>query len=90
MGKMELPAPWLYAEPPTVSGERQQRCGTLGDVMKVLNVNILALVDHEGRPLTIDKPTTPANDVEEQQEDPLWVVAAREAAKQSTKVCTSK
>jgi hypothetical protein len=41
-------------------------------------------VDHTGRPLDDYKPTTPATEVEEQQ-DPLWLVAEREAAKQSTK-----
>ena len=49
-------------------------------------MSALALVDHEGRVLTTDKPTTPSNKVEEHKEDlPLHVIAAREAERQSTK-----
>jgi hypothetical protein len=43
-------------------------------------------VDHTGRPLEDYKHTTQLTESDEQQkEDPLWVVASREAEKQSTK-----
>jgi hypothetical protein len=42
----------------------------------------LALVDHEGRPMVDYKPTNPSPEVEE---TPLFVIAARAAAQQSTK-----
>ena len=45
----------------------------------------LVLVSPEGRILNDEKPTTPANEVEQHQEEPLHVIAAREAEKQSTK-----
>jgi hypothetical protein len=43
-------------------------------------------VDHTGRPLDDYKPPTEV----EQKEDPLWLVAEREAAKQSTKASATK
>jgi hypothetical protein len=51
----------------------------------------LALVDHEGRLLVDCKPATPTPEVcvEETSLEDLHVIAAREAAKQSTKVCTT-
>jgi hypothetical protein len=45
-------------------------------------MSTLALVDHNGRPLTDEKVPTPSPEVEE---EPIWVIAAREAEKQSTK-----
>ena len=55
-------------------------------VLVRFSMSALALVDHEGRVLTTDKPTTPSNVVEEHKEDlPLHVIAAREAERQSTK-----
>lgn len=45
----------------------------------------LALVDNEGRVLVDYKPTTPSPEVEVSEDIPLHVIAAREAAKQSTK-----
>lgn len=50
----------------------------------------IVLVSPEGRVVTADKPISPSPMVEEHKEDPLWVIAAHEAAKQSTKVCTTK
>ncbi len=47
----------------------------------------LALVDHEGRVLVDTKPTTPSPEVED---EPIWVTAAREAERQSTKKDTNK
>lgn len=44
-----------------------------------------AFITHDGRFVNTDTPATPATEVEEHHEDPLHVVAAREAAKQSTK-----
>ncbi len=46
-------------------------------------------VTPEGRVVTADDATTPVNEVEH-QEDPLHVVAARSAAKQSIKVKETK
>ncbi len=45
----------------------------------------LVLVSPEGRVLNDEKTTTPANEVEQHQDEPIWVIAAREAEKQSTK-----
>jgi hypothetical protein len=45
----------------------------------------IVLVSQEGRVLTMDKPTTTTPMVEDHKEDHLHVIAAREAAKQSTK-----
>ena len=50
----------------------------------------LALVDQNGRPLTNEKPTTPSSNDVETVDEPLWVIAARAAAKQSTKVKETK
>jgi hypothetical protein len=47
-----------------------------------------AFITPDGRFVNTDTLAPPAT--EEHQEDPLHVVAAREAAKQSTKVCTTK
>ena len=48
----------------------------------------LALVDHEGRVLMDTKPTTPSQ--VETSEEPLWLIAAREAARQSTNIKETK
>jgi hypothetical protein len=54
----------------------------------VFDMSRLALVDHEGRVLDLDKKaTTPTPEVED---DPIWVIAAREAERQSTKKGTNK
>ena len=45
----------------------------------------LALVTPEGRVVTTEKPTAPVNEVEQHQEEPIWLIAARAAEKQSTK-----
>ena len=46
----------------------------------------LALVSHDGHVVTTEAPAKHANEVEEHQEsDPLYVIAAREAERQSTK-----
>jgi len=48
----------------------------------------IVLVDHNGRILTIDKPTTPSQ--VEVSEEPLWKVAQREADRASTPKDTNK
>lgn len=50
----------------------------------------LALVDHEGKLLVENTPQSQSPEVETLVEEPLWKVAAREAAKQSTKKDTNK
>ena len=49
----------------------------------------LVLVTPEGEVVTIEKHTTPTPEVEEQHEDPLYVIAARQHAKDSTKKDTN-
>ena len=49
----------------------------------------LALVDHEGRVLDLDKKTPTSSQIET-SEEPLWKVAARQHAKDSTKTDTNK
>jgi hypothetical protein len=48
-------------------------------------MSALALVDHNGRPFTTENVTPSPSVVEEHQQDPLHVIAAREADRQSTK-----
>lgn len=48
------------------------------------------LVSRDGRIVNTDKHTTPLSVVEEHQEDPLHVIAARAAEQQSTKKTPSK
>ncbi len=50
----------------------------------------LVLVSPEGRILNDEKPVTPANEVEQHQEEPLWLLAAKEATRQSTKAKETK
>jgi len=52
-------------------------------------MSALALVDHEGRPFTIDTPTPTPPEVEV-SEEPLHIIAARQHAKDSTKRNTNK
>lgn len=50
----------------------------------------LCLVTPEGRIMSDEKPISPSPMVEEHQQDPLHVIAARSAQKQSTKAKEEK
>jgi hypothetical protein len=50
----------------------------------------LVFVSPEGRVLNDEKPISPSPVVEQHQEDPLHVIAARSASKQSTTVKETK